>query len=108
LERNNLIKNNKKLAPFVHRNAICESKNVGYGTKIWAFTHVLKNARIGNDCNICENVFIENLAVIGDRVTIKNGVQIGNNVEIGMGAVVINPLEDDVKVVGNPAKIIKK
>ena len=86
LERNNLIKNNEKLAPFVHRNAICESSNVGYGTKIWAFSHVLKNARIGNDCNICENVFIENLVVIGDRVTIKNGVQIWDQIS----------LEDDV------------
>jgi acetyltransferase-like isoleucine patch superfamily enzyme len=86
LERNNLIKNNSELAPFIHKNAICESKNIGDGTRIWAFSHILKNARLGRDCNICENVFIENLVVIGDRVTVKNGVQLWDGLT----------LEDDV------------
>jgi acetyltransferase-like isoleucine patch superfamily enzyme len=86
LERNNLMNNNSELAPFVHKKAICESKNVGSGTRIWAFSHILKNARVGKDCNICENVFIENLVVIGDRVTVKNGVQLWDGLT----------LEDDV------------
>jgi acetyltransferase-like isoleucine patch superfamily enzyme len=86
LERNSLMNNNSELAPFVHKKAICESKNVGSGTRIWAFSHVLKNARVGKDCNICENVFIENLVVIGDRVTVKNGVQLWDGLT----------LEDDV------------
>ena len=80
LERNNLLIDNQQLAPFVHKNAICDSNNIGHGTRIWAFSHVLKNAQIGNDCNICENVYIENLAVVGNRVTIKNGVQIWDQV----------------------------
>ena len=86
LERSNLMNNNSELAPFVHKKAICESKNVGSGTRIWAFAHILKNARVGKDCNICENVFIENLVVIGDRVTVKNGVQLWDGLT----------LEDDV------------
>lgn len=62
--------------------AICESKKVGKRTRIWNFTHILAGATIGEDCNICENVFIENDVHIGDRVTIKNGVQIWDGIEI--------------------------
>ncbi len=73
---------------FVHQNGICESDNIGEGTRIWAFAHVLPGAKIGRDCNICDNVFIENDVVLGDRVTIKCGVQLWDGVE----------LEDDVFV----------
>lgn len=73
---------------FVHPQAICESRQVGKGTRIWAFAHVLSGARIGSDCNICESVFIENEVVVGHRVTVKNGVQLWDGVV----------LEDDVFV----------
>jgi UDP-2-acetamido-3-amino-2,3-dideoxy-glucuronate N-acetyltransferase len=36
----------------VHEAAICESKNIGVGTRIWAFVHILTNAKIGEDCNL--------------------------------------------------------
>ena len=61
---------------FVHEKAICESDHVGEGTRVWAFAHVLKNAVIGEQCNICDGVFIENDVVVGDRVTVKCGVQL--------------------------------
>jgi len=67
---------------FIHPNGLCESISIGDRTRIWAFSHVLKGAVIGSDCNICEQVFIESGAVIGDRVTIKNGVQIWDGVQI--------------------------
>ena len=67
---------------FVHPNGICESENVGEGTRVWAFAHVLPGARIGNDCNICDNVFVENDVLIGDRVTIKSGVQVWDGVTL--------------------------
>lgn len=67
---------------FVAKQAICESKQIGKDTKIWNFSHVLSGALIGADCNICENVFIENDVRIGDRVTIKNGVQIWDGIQI--------------------------
>lgn len=67
----------------ISSNAICESDQVGERTRIWAFTHVLPGALIGDDCNICENVFIENRVKIGNRVTIKNGVQIWDGVTLG-------------------------
>jgi len=70
------------MSVFVHPHGICESANVGAGTRIWAFAHVLPGARVGRDCNICDHVFIENDVVIGDRVTIKCGVQVWDGVRI--------------------------
>jgi len=72
---------------FKHPNALIESgAQIGANTRIWAFTHVLGGAMIGSDCNICDNVFIENQVIIGNRVTIKCGVQLWDGVS----------LEDDV------------
>lgn len=73
---------------FAHEKALIESKNVGSGTRVWAFAHVLPGARIGADCNICDHTFIENDVVIGDRVTVKSGVQLWDGLR----------LEDDVFV----------
>ena len=76
---------------FVHRLALCESDEVGSGTQIWAFAHVMKGAVIGRDCNIGDHAFIETGARIGDRVTLKNqamvwdGVEIGDDVFVGPG-----------------------
>jgi len=68
---------------FVHEQGICESDNVGAGTRVWAFAHVLPGARIGTDCNVCDHVFIEDDVVVGDRVTIKSGVQLWDGVRLG-------------------------
>jgi UDP-2-acetamido-3-amino-2,3-dideoxy-glucuronate N-acetyltransferase len=73
---------------MIHPQALCESRSVGYGTRIWAFAHVLPGAQIGCDCNICDGVFIENDVTIGNRVTVKCGVQVWDGVR----------LEDDVYV----------
>ena len=71
---------------FVHERALCESPHIGEGTRIWAFAHILPDAKIGNDCNVCDHVFIENDVQVGERVTIKCGVQLWDGVT----------LEDDV------------
>lgn len=68
--------------PFVHSQGICETENVGDGTTIWAFAHVLPGARIGSNVNVCDHVFIENDVVVGDRVTIKSGVQLWDGIEL--------------------------
>lgn len=73
---------------YQHPNALVESATIGRGTRIWAFAHILDGASIGEDCNICDHVFIEDKAVVGNRVTIKCGVQVWNGVR----------LEDDVFV----------
>ena len=67
---------------FVHSHAIVESKNIGKNTRIWAFAHILPGAVIGEDCNICDQTFIENEVVIGDRVTIKCGVQLWDGITL--------------------------
>jgi acetyltransferase-like isoleucine patch superfamily enzyme len=61
---------------LTHEKALCESTNIGKGTRVWAFAHILPKAVIGAECNICDGVFIENEVVVGDRVTIKCGVQL--------------------------------
>src|SRR5207244_6430445 len=66
-----------------HPNALVESPNIGSGTRIWAFAHVLPGAVIGDDCNICDHVFIEDDVVVGNRVTVKSGVQLWNGVRLG-------------------------
>lgn len=67
---------------FVHPNALVESDNIGAKTRIWAFAHVLKNVTIGEDCNLCDYVFVESGVTIGNRVTIKNGISLWEGLEI--------------------------
>ncbi|MBV8847797.1 MAG: WxcM-like domain-containing protein [Bryobacterales bacterium] len=67
---------------FKHDTAIVECGQIGTGTRVWAFAHILPGAKIGADCNICDHAFIENDVVIGDRVTIKCGVQIWDGIRI--------------------------
>jgi acetyltransferase-like isoleucine patch superfamily enzyme/dTDP-4-dehydrorhamnose 3,5-epimerase-like enzyme len=71
------------MKPFIHPQALCESRQVGEGSRIWAFAHVLPGACIGRDCNICDHVFIENDVVLGDRVTVKCGVQLWDGLSVG-------------------------
>jgi len=70
---------------FAHPQALVESERIGAGTRIWAFAHVLRGARIGRDCNIGDHAFIEGGAVVGHRVTVKNGVMIWDGVSIADG-----------------------
>jgi acetyltransferase-like isoleucine patch superfamily enzyme len=55
---------------------------VGDKTRVWAFVHILPGAVIGEECNICDHVFIEGDVTIGDRVTIKCGVQVWDGLRI--------------------------
>jgi len=67
---------------FTHEKALCESLNIGKGTRVWAFAHILPKAVIGTDCNICDGVFIENDVIVGDRVTVKCGVQLWDGLTV--------------------------
>ncbi len=73
---------------FQHPNALVETQNIGKGTRVWAFVHVLPGAVIGADCNLCDHTFIEDDVIVGDRVTVKSGVQLWDGIT----------LEDDVFV----------
>lgn len=82
--------------PSIHPAALCESTDVGAGTRVWAFAHVMAGAVIGEGCNVCDHVFVEGGAVVGDRVTLKNnvllwdGVTLEDDVFIGPNAVFTN------------------
>lgn len=83
---------------FIHPNALVESDSIGAKTRIWAFAHVLKNVTIGEDCNLCDYVFVESGVTIGNRVTIKNGISlwegltIEDDVFLGPNAVFTNDM----------------
>lgn len=66
----------------IHHLADIQTENIGNNTIIWQFCIVLKNAKIGSNCNINCNVFIENDVIIGDNVTIKPGVQVWDGVTL--------------------------
>lgn len=82
--------------PYIHPMALCESKQVGTGTRVWAFAHVMAGATVGERCNIGGHAFIEQGARIGDGVTVKNyvavwdGVTLEDDVFVGPGAVLTN------------------
>ena len=67
---------------FVHDRALCDSAQIGVETRIWAYCHIMPGAKIGNQTNIGEHVFIENDVSIGNGCTIKNGVAIWDGVTI--------------------------
>ncbi len=72
---------------YIHETSIVEEPmQIGKGTKIWHFSHLMPNVTIGNDCVIGQNVFI------GKGVKTGNNVKIENNVSVFEGIV----LEDDV------------
>jgi UDP-2-acetamido-3-amino-2,3-dideoxy-glucuronate N-acetyltransferase len=72
---------------FVHQSSyVDEGCEIGAGTSIWHFSHVMSGAKIGRGCNIGQNVVISPQVIIGDNVKIQN------NVSVYTGVV----LEDDV------------
>ncbi len=66
---------------FQHPLALVDvGAEVGEGTRVWAWAHVLSGARIGRECNLCDHTFVETGAVLGDHCTVKNGVAIWDGV----------------------------
>ena len=72
---------------FAHETAVIDDGCVvGKGTKIWHFSHIMKGAVIGENCNIGQNV------VVSPQVTLGRNVKVQNNVSIYTGVI----CEDDV------------
>jgi UDP-2-acetamido-3-amino-2,3-dideoxy-glucuronate N-acetyltransferase len=70
-----------------HPTAIIdENAEIGKGTKIWHFSHIMSGAVIGENCNIGQNV------VISPKVSLGNNVKVQNNVSVYTGVT----CEDDV------------
>ncbi len=71
----------------IHETAVVDDQvQIGDGTDIWHFSHVMPGAKIGKNCTLGQNVFV------GENVTIGNNVKIQNNVSLYTGV----SLEDDV------------
>lgn len=121
------------LPAIIHSHAwISSSAEIGAGSVVFAGAIINAGAKIGfgsiintsavveHDCVIDDYVHISPKAALAGRVrvgecswigigaNIINGIQIGENVIIGAGSVVIDDIEDNVVVVGVPAKVIKK
>ena len=67
---------------MIHELADCKSNNIGKDTNIWQFCVVFPDAKIGDNCNICANVLIENDVSVGNNVTVKSGVQLWDGVTL--------------------------
>jgi len=70
---------------MIHPLSDCKNENIPQSTNIWQFCVVLPDAKIGENCNICANVLIENDVVVGNNVTIKSGVQLWDGVTVEDG-----------------------
>lgn len=67
---------------FVHESSyVDEPCSVGEGTKIWHFSHIMKDCTIGRNCNIGQNVVISPGVVLGNNVKIQNNVSVYTGVE---------------------------
>ena len=67
---------------MIHSTAEVQTENIGVDTFVWQHTVILKNAIIGNNCNINAFCFIENDVVLGNNVTIKCGVYLWDGIRI--------------------------
>ena len=88
----------------IHPLADVKSLNIGKDTRVWQFSVIFENARIGENCNICAHSLIENDVVIGNNVTIKSGVflwdgtRVEDDVFIGPNATFTNDVMPRSKI----------
>ena len=66
---------------FAHKTAVIdEGCEIGEGTKIWHFSHIMPNSKIGKNCNIGQNVVISPDVILGENVKVQNNVSIYSGV----------------------------
>lgn len=62
---------------FAHPSAIIdEGCQIGEGTKIWHFSHIMPNCKLGKNCNLGQNVVVSPEVVLGNNVKVQNNVSI--------------------------------
>ena len=75
MEDCNLEQNRKQY--FAHETAVIDLPcYIGSGTKIWHFSHIMKNAKLGENCNLGQNIMIAPEVVLGNNVKVQNNVSI--------------------------------
>ena len=68
---------NKPSSYFAHDTAVIDPDcEIGEGTKIWHFTHIMSHCKIGRNCNFGQNVVVSPEVVLGDNVKVQNNVSI--------------------------------
>ncbi len=71
---------------FAHPTAVVDEKcEIGEGTRIWHFSHVMSGSKIGRNCNLGQNVVVSPGCVIGNNVKIQNNVSVYTGVELEDG-----------------------
>ncbi|PDS23134.1 acyltransferase [Flavobacterium branchiophilum] len=67
---------------FAHETAVIDDNSqIGIGTKIWHFSHIMSHCVIGTSCNIGQNVVISPQVILGNNVKIQNNVSVYTGVE---------------------------
>ncbi len=62
---------------FAHETAVIDDgSQIGNGTKIWHFSHIMPGCSIGRECNIGQNVVVSPQVILGDNVKVQNNVSI--------------------------------
>lgn len=70
--------------PFIHESSYVDpGAEIGSGTRIWHFCHVMAGAVIGDGCSLGQNVVVMNGARLGNNVKVQNNVSIYEGVELG-------------------------
>lgn len=92
---------------FKHESSyVDEGAEVGDGTKIWHFCHIMSGAKIGKNCSLGQNVNVGGSAVIGDGVKIQNNVSVYDGVTVEDG-VFLGPSMTFTNVV-NPRAFVER
>ena len=88
---------------YKHETAIVDDGvEIGEGTKIWAFSHIMKGAKVGKNCVIGEGVHIGDGVIIGDGCKIQNhsilyeGVTLEDGVFLGPNVITTNDIEPNI------------
>jgi UDP-2-acetamido-3-amino-2,3-dideoxy-glucuronate N-acetyltransferase len=69
--------------PYIHPTAIIDpGAQVGEGTRVWHFCHLMPKSIVGRNCTLGQNVFIDNEVMIGNGVKVQNNVSVYNGVII--------------------------
>ncbi len=96
------------MSHWAHATAVVDQPcEIGAGTKVWHFCHVMAGARIGTGCSLGQNVFVGTKAIVGNGCKIQNNVSLYDAVELA-DEVFVGPSAVFTNVINPRAFIIRK